>query len=299
MRKALVSNVDRESSCSDWTPPKELEEQFPGILSSNYGTSKPLDLLEKLIEGSVIPRLVLDHRRSLVGSARAAADATAARLAASVDEFAELVVNRDAESSSAYIEAMRAQGITLEALFQDLLAPAARRLGVLWEEDINDFMDVSRGLAHLSHILHDYSSEFSAEARVPISNRRALLMPMPGEQHTFGISMVGEYFKRAGWRVWGGPPRNIDDILELVDGQWFDMVGLSISAVREPQKIASQISQTRKSSHNKNITVLIGGSTFLDQPDLVGALGADATASDGHQAVRQVSDLIGPRRQSK
>ncbi|MDH5177200.1 MAG: cobalamin B12-binding domain-containing protein [Gammaproteobacteria bacterium] len=30
--------------------------------------------------------------------------------------------------------------------------------------------------------------------------RRALLIPMPGEQHTFGLMIVADFFRRAGMR---------------------------------------------------------------------------------------------------
>jgi MerR family transcriptional regulator, light-induced transcriptional regulator len=295
MRNVQMATFDRESSCETWSYPSELEPQSQSPRPTSGRPDKSLALLEKIIEGNIIPRLLLDHRHTLVTAQSAAADATAARLAKSVDEFAELVVKRDAAASSEYFRSMRAQGASVESLFQDLLAPAARRLGVLWEEDINDFMDVTRGFTHLHHLVQEFGDDFKNEARAPISSRRALLMPMPGEQHTFGISLVGEYFKREGWRVWGGPPRSLDDVIELVDGQWFDMIGLSVSVVPEPKKIAAQIRQIRKASHNKNVTVLVGGFVFLDQPELVGILGADATAPDGLQAVRQVSERIGSR----
>ena len=149
-------------------------------------------------------------------------------------------------------------------LFQDLLVPVARRLGELWDEDINDFMDVTRGASHLQQIVREYGDAFHREARQPVSNRRMLLMTMPGEQHTLGISMVGEHFRRAGWHVWGGPPRTIDDVLGLVDAQWFDVVGLSLSRVPDPAMVASDIARIRRASMNKNVIVQIGGRPFSE-----------------------------------
>ena len=134
---------------------------------------------------------MLAHRPELV-PAPPAADATAAMLAGQVDEFAEIVINRDASASIAFFEARREQRASIEQLFQDLLAPAARRLGELWDEDINDFMDVTRGFSRLQHIVSEFSVEFKNESRAPISSRRALIMPLPGENHTFGAALVGE-----------------------------------------------------------------------------------------------------------
>ncbi len=170
--------------------------------------------------------------------------------------------------------------------------PVARRLGELWDEDINDFMDVTRGAGQLQQIVREYSEAFHREARQPVSNRRMLLMTMPGEQHTLGISMIGEHFRRAGWHVWGGAPRTNNDILELVEAQWFDVIGLSLSRVPNSTIIASDIAQIRQASMNKSVIVQIGGRPFSENPDLVGAVGADATALDGRQAVLQITAMI-------
>ena len=96
--------------------------------------------------------------------------------------------------------------------------------------------------------------------------------------------MAGEHFRRAGWHVWGGLPRSLDDILELVDAQWFDVIGLSMSRFPDPAMTARDIARIRRASVNKNIVVQIGGRPFSEKPALVAAVGADATALDGRQA---------------
>ena len=84
-----------------------------------------------------------------LGLVPASASAIALRLANNVGEFAEIVMSRDASAAVAYFEARRAEGASIESLFEVLLAPTARRLGELWDEDINDFLDVTRGFSHL------------------------------------------------------------------------------------------------------------------------------------------------------
>ncbi len=200
---------------------------------------------------------------------------TETRLRQRVDEFAEIVIKRDVASSIAYFEDMRAKGFSVEVLFQDLLAPAARRLGELWDEDINDFMDVTRGFGHLQLIVHGFSAKFWSDGRQPISNRRALLMPIPEEQHSFGVSLVAEQFRREGWRVWTrAAGTQSTDITELVAGQWFDIIGLSAASVAAPEKLASQIRTIRQASRNKAVNVFVGGRAFVDEPRLVETVGA-------------------------
>ncbi len=290
MRNQALPSIGPDLSCEAWQPPSGSGYAAP---AASKALAKQQLLVEKIVADKVVPRLLLANPQVLDQPGKIN-DATAAKINESIGEFAELVIKRDASTSIAYFEALLAQGATVEALFQDLLAPVARRLGVLWDEDINDFMDVTRGVSHLQQIVHAFSNELVEEGRRPLTNRRALLMPMPGEHHTFGVSLIGEHFRREGWRVWGGPPSTIGDIVELVGAQWFDMVGLSISALPDPKAVASNIAKIRKASHNKKLKVLVGGLVFASQPELICAVGADATASDGREALLQVTAMIGP-----
>jgi methanogenic corrinoid protein MtbC1 len=276
-------------SCEDWSSNYEAQSRS---LAWNKAFSKKQLLLERIVSNNIVPHLVLANLPPS-DVAVSTSESTAVISNAVIGEFAELVIERDVDASIAYFENLRSQGAKVEALFQDLLAPVACRLGELWDEDINDFLDVTRGVSHLQQIVHTFSDDLIAEGRCPASNRRALLMPMPGEQHTFGVSLIGEHFRREGWRVWGGPPRTLDDILELVTSQWFDVIGLSMSAVADPVAVAASVSAIRKRSLNENVKVLVGGGVFASQPELTSIVGADATAMNGHDALVQITDLIG------
>jgi len=82
----------------------------------------------------------------------------------------------------------------------------------------------------------------------------------------------------------------LDEIVELVGGQWFDVIGLSASRLSDPAGIGSQIRATRQSSHNSDVRVIVGGQVFAHDPDLASAVGADAT--DARQAKLQVAKMI-------
>ena len=283
--------VQQSGLCEDWAPTGQIEVYEQLARNARRTAGERQTILEKIIENQIIPRLLLANPQPL-GLVPGTGNAVALKLADNVGEFAEIVINRDATAAVAYFLALRAAGASIETLFQDLLAPAARRLGELWDEDINDFIDVTRGFTHLHEIVREFSDEFRDEGRRPAVNRRALLMPVPTEQHIFGIALIGEQFRREGWRVWGGPPKSLDEILELVDGQWFDIVGLSSSQVSDPARLESEIRAIRQASHNDDIKVLVGGAVFAASPKLARDLGADATAIDGRQAVDQVTKLI-------
>ncbi|RZJ18331.1 MAG: cobalamin-binding protein, partial [Haliea sp.] len=108
-----------------------------------------------------------------------------------VERFARLVLARDDDVAQACVDAMRDRGVPIESIYLDLLAPVARHLGELWEQDLCDFTDVTLGLGRLQQVLRELSPAFGQSIDHPTNGRRVLLLPSPGEQHTFGLVMVG------------------------------------------------------------------------------------------------------------
>ena len=162
----------------------------------------------------------------------------------------------------------------------------------MWKEDLCDFTQVTTGLWRLQQVLRELSSAFHDEVVGLDPNRYALLVPAPGEQHTFGLVMVAEFFRRAGWGVWSGTPESMADLLAMVRGEWFAVVGFSVATGSRLEALAAGIRRVRRASRNRNIGVMVGGPLFVEHPDLVAQVGADATASDGRQAVLNAAELL-------
>lgn len=280
------------TDCAGWIPPAELEADLR-CMEPLAELPEQRSLLKNVIENDVIPRLLLTNEEQRP-AATSLTDDVASKLSARVGEFSEIVINQDDTISMAYVERLLDQGIPIESLFEDLLAPTARRLGELWTEDINDFFDVTTGIGRLQHIVRTFGRDYCDEYSLPLSGRCALLMPVPGEQHTFGISLLRENLLREGWRVWCGQCRSIDEIVQLVKIQGFDMVGLSASALADPDGLARDIKRIRSASVNKALRILVGGYAFNSQPDLVASVGADGTATDSRQAVSVAGKSISP-----
>lgn len=246
--------------------------------------------LVRTIEGEIVPRLVLARRATRMPprgepSVRKGPDAT------DVKELVRLLLAHDVGVASAYVETVRQRGATLELVCLELLAPAARELGLLWEEDECDFMQVTVGLCRLHQLLRMLSSEFRCDETERAPERRILLAPCPGEQHTFGITVVAQFLRRAGWDVWDEFPTTDTEIIELVRQNWFAVVGLSLGSESQVEHVASTIRSIRLASRNQALGVLIGGPILLAQPELAARVGADAMAADGPQAVLRAEHI--------
>ncbi len=249
-----------------------------------------LALLSEAIEHEIIPRLMLAHRApDECLSALAVSDSPVS--AEDVRAFAKLVLAPDENVAQACIEAMRVRGISVETIYLDLLAPVARYLGEQWELDLCDFTEVTVGLGRLQQVLRELSPAFGQSNHSP-SGRSVLLLPGPGEQHTFGLVMVAEFFRRAGWDVGGGPWEAGADPVLMVRREWFDVVGFSLGNETQVDELAACIKRVRSAALNKSICVIVGGPIFIERPEFVAYVNADAAATDGGQAPELAARLV-------
>ncbi|MEM7081578.1 MAG: cobalamin B12-binding domain-containing protein [Pseudomonadota bacterium] len=260
--------------------------------SSRARLTPEMAQLSQTIEGEIIPRLLV-----MFDDSRASTDVVDdswdnARLTGEVDAFVELILNNTIDVATRYITTLVDDGARLRDIYLALLAPAARRLGVMWEDDDCDFTQVTVGVARMHQILHMFSPCFCAHPTSESDHTRsALIVPMPGEQHTFGHLMVVEFFRRAGWHVWSGAPGTTKAIIELVTEQEFDIIGVSISADRHLDRLAGLLRNIRRQSAHKGVRILVGGRAFLETDRKAEDYGADGFANDGEEAVRTASSF--------
>jgi methanogenic corrinoid protein MtbC1 len=243
------------------------------------------------IEGEIIPRLMLVHRVRLDGPAEAAARGLRPG-PDDVDTLAGLVLARETGPAVAFVEALLLRGVPLEAVYLELVAPAARRLGALWDDDQLDFVQVTLGLCGLQQIVQRLGPTCSgAEPASPAS--RALLASLAGDHHTLGLRLVGDLFRRGGFEATDLPAAPQAEIIAAVRREPFDLFGLSVACDDGIGHAASIIAAARRVSRNPAIRVLVGGPAFAGQPGRVAEVGADATARDGLEAVARARELLG------
>lgn len=179
--------------------------------------------LSSVIEGEIIPRLMLAHRDQ---AAPVAPDDPLPDL----DVFADALLDRDPARSLAMVDGLVDGGVAVDRLFLGLFAPAARRLGEMWETDVADFLEVTVALSRLQHMLRDLTPRGQGpDARQPEGTRKILLLPAPGERHLFGLSMVEKFFRGASWDVVSLATTPQRDGLALLKREWFAVVGISLS----------------------------------------------------------------------
>jgi methanogenic corrinoid protein MtbC1 len=244
--------------------------------------------LGRVIEAEILPRLMLIH------SERGAGSAPPARREddpADVADFADLLIGSAADGATDYLHRALRSGRSTPDILLDLMAPAARRLGTLWERDDCDFVQVTIGLRRLQDMLNWLSADHEGSFEDPGARPRALLMPTPGESHGFGVAMVETFFRADGWRV----DRGDVGFLAALRREVFDVVGFSVSCERYLDALATAVRQSRAASRNRAIRVLVGGPLFEAREALAARVEADGVATDAITAVRLARSLLRER----
>ena len=253
-------------------------------------SSHPMDLAA-VVECEIIPRLMLAHTSDLDHAAPLGA--RGAEIGPDVvDVFARLALDAEAERMLNFVSELMATGRSLQAVYLDLLAPAARRLGVMWSDDEVAYSDVTIALGRLQHLIRLLGWKIPLDKDAPASRQTVLFAPAPGEQHSFGLIMIEDHFRRAGWRTWLETQADPDSVAQIVAQHWFDVVGFSLSNASMAKRLAVVVRRTRAMSKNRDVFIMVGGYALEQDPLLLETLGADATAVDGFQALTIAGERV-------
>lgn len=300
-REPLMNLAECHTADQGHSPaPPLLHDQDPldpatcdGDVEHDRGPESHLATLTRAIETEVIPRL-LQARRAAPASRRPAGPWQPDR--GEVDHFTRLLIHRDEALCLAHLQSLADRGIALETLYSTLLAGAAIQLGTLWDEDLVDFTTVSTGVWRLQKMLRHHSAAFVGPETAPATGHAAapsiLLMPTIGAQHSFGLAIVSEYFRRARWDVTCEIVRSEQNIVSAVRDTFYDVLGFSVATTDDLVLLTRCVASARAASRNRHIAVIVGGPVFVAHPDLVSRVGADATAADAAQAVVNAQALV-------
>jgi methanogenic corrinoid protein MtbC1 len=284
-----------ERSSKSHAPP---ECDVAGYAVGEAANDMQMSQLARTIEQEIIPRLMLAHRAHAAPITRASGTVHAIG-PEDVRQFARLVLSHEEDVAFAAVELWRSRVDSVEKIYMELLAPTARYLGELWTDDLCSFTDVTVGLGRLQRVLRELSPALGRSVDHPLHGRRVLLLPSPGEQHTFGLVMVAEFFRLAGWDVTGGAWSTGADAASMAGAEWFDAIGFSMGAEIHLRGLTDTIAAVRHATCNRDLVILVGGPMFVEHPDWVARLGADAMTIDGREAPvlaeRLISGLRGQR----
>lgn len=247
------------------------------------------DSVNAIIETEIIPRLLMAHASS---ESRAPGRRSRTISQDEASRFALLPLRLEAASLLEEVDAFINKGASVETICLDLLAPAARKLGEMWDNDECDFLDVTMGLWRLQEVMREVAARSPATLGEMSLPHTALFSPMPGDHHNFGTLMIEEVFARGGWRSEALVKPERRELLDRLARQPFDLIGLTLARDCPSAALGNLIKAVRNVSANPHIVVLVGGRMINENPGVAIEVGADGTGADALAALELANALV-------
>jgi methanogenic corrinoid protein MtbC1 len=266
--------------------------------ASAYAAPRPSDALAAVVVRDIVPRLLIEHRGH--GRAKAPRRPFSAQ---DVHRFLDAVLAEPVHDLRARLDDRLLDGVTGEQILLGLLTPVARRLGVLWETDAIDFIDVTVAIQKMQFLVRHVAER---EGEPPTGRRRSqhpatprkpcvVLLPAPGETHTFGLMILSEVLRQRGIKAQGGLPATEPEIVAMVDMHPDAIVGFSISCEVLMPALARIVAKIRKVRQHCPTLILVGGRLVGPVPDLAKRVGADAAFADAVATADHIAQYVRER----
>lgn len=205
-------------------------------------------------------------------------------------DFVQALLSPDPHSAADLIDAVRADGMSLETIYLGYLARSARELGARWDEDRVDFAQVTVAAGHIYAIMRGLRP---LQTLVQDPRRHALFVTMPGDNHLLGASIATDLFRARGWDIQLLAPKDQAEAVDALSASNHAVVGVSASSVEQlPQLVRLVIALhiCRPEAY-----VLVSGHITETVPDLLDLVDADALAVSAPEAIDRLESLVAYR----
>ena len=206
-------------------------------------------------------------------------------------EFVDALFDEDVRLGRAIAAAVFSEHDDPQRMAGSLFGPAASFIGEKWVADEADFLQVTIALSRMQQMFSRMAADRPPTAR-PDPARRLLLAPAPGEQHSFGLSIVEDAFQRAGWEVDRCQCNEDERVLKLAETNDYLVIGLSVGAGRQLPDLKSIVARLRAVSRNRSVVLMAGGSLVVQNPQSALDSDFDFAAVDAPSGVRLADALV-------
>lgn len=207
-------------------------------------------------------------------------------------QFLSTLLEKDPKHFRAALDRLRSERAPLLVICETLIVPVAEELGRMWCEDQQSFASITAATARLQLLLNSLADvegpSFHDEERP-----RILLMRMPSNDHTLGLSVISSVFHEEGWSVEGGPSLQAGNrAYGMAREGGYRMIGVSVAVGSTVDEISAIIKKIRTACPNPSMSILLGGACLSDRAPELKAAGADIVALDVRQAIEQANTLL-------
>jgi len=165
------------------------------------------------------------------------------------------------------------------------LATAARMLGEKWESDELSFAQVTIGTVRIFAIMRSMRHLF--EPDVPVLEKTAIFAAVPGEDHTLGVQMAADLFRKDGWEIELKLGLDQDQLVEEIENSPSRIVGLSFGGDRSIDALSRLVVALQIC--RPQVKVFVCGSSIEAAMPILTLMELDGIATSAEEAQSQMT----------
>lgn len=201
------------------------------------------------------------------------------------DEDLEILCNAllsdDDQAGAQFIQGLRTEGASIEAIYLTYLSGAARMLGYWWETSRVSFTDVALGTSRMYAIMRALRHQFAGQTMT--GTRRAVFASVPGETHVLGVRMAADLFRKEGWDIDLKIDKSHDELVDDLSTSDAIVIGLSAAGNKSIEPLSKLIIALRIS--NPKAHIFVSGNVVDEARDAVDLMDADGVVTDVDEAM--------------
>lgn len=207
---------------------------------------------------------------------------------AELEELCSALISDDDTAAADIITAVRADGTPPDVVYLRHLAAAARMLGEWWIADRANFVEVTVGTGRMFAIMRGMRHLFESNSYSP--EKSAIFATVPGEDHTLGVRMAADIFRKNGWEIVLKVGLGHDDLIAGIEEGPGRIIGLSISGRHSVDALSRLVVALHICCPDRRL--LVSGQNIDDIRPLLALMGLDGIAGDIDEAKEQMAGLL-------
>jgi len=200
------------------------------------------------------------------------------------DAYLAAVLAADRREAIAVLRRAETEGLGLAAIYLEVLQPALREIGRLWQEN-----EISVADEHLATAISQSAMArlYDGNAAVTSAGGRSLIAACADvERHEVGLRMICDLLELEGWATaYLGGSVPIDSLISIIQKKRPDVLLLSVALSLHLPRLRAMIRALRDALGQECPLILVGGRPFIDRPDLAVRVGADFSANGPAEAI--------------
>lgn len=199
----------------------------------------------------------------------------------------DALVLDDDTAAARIVSEMRAEGVGADEIYLKRLASAARLLGDMWTDDEISFSQVTVGTGRIFAIMRGMRHLF--EPVVPAQEKTAIFASVPGEDHTLGVHMAADIFRKNGWEIALKTGLDHDQLVAEIEESPTGIVGLSISGSHSIEALSRVVVALHICC--PHTMIVVSGSNVEEVEPILALMGLDAIAATIEDAQEKLNGL--------